>query len=133
MLHPEPRAFTADECRDMMFEHMASCLVYWRDLPADRFSLRDGERSELHARMEGFLFSLLVMFDGGSGNIPALDISPAPHPDDEGYCRDTLRANWWPEATVINDTQMHEVFPWKRCRRVLGASHPIVIVVDGTS
>lgn len=115
-MNATPRAFTADECRTMMFEHMASSLVYWRDLPVDRLSFRNGEQSELHARMEGFLFSLLVMFDGGSANLPAFDISPAPHPGDEAYCRDTLRENWWSASIVINDTQMHKEFPWEKCR-----------------
>lgn len=112
----EPRAFTAEECRNMMFAHMATCLVYWRDLPADRLHAGAHGQSDLHERMEGFLFSLLVMFDGGTGNVPAFDISPAPHPDDEAYCRDTLGENWWPDGTVVNDTQMHEIFPREKCR-----------------
>lgn len=115
-MNPTPRAFAADECRNMMLEQMASCLIFWRDVERERLTFREPEQSEHHARMEGVLFSLLVMFDGGCVSLPAFDISPAPHPDDEAYRCDTVGENWWPSGTVINDTQMYESFPWEKCR-----------------
>jgi hypothetical protein len=107
----EPRALTAEEMRAAMFEHMAAMLAYWRDV---ELHMKPAEQSEIQYRMEGFLFSLLVMFDGGSADLPAMAITPMPHPEDEAYCRDQGE-NWWSEEE-INDTQMHEVFPWKKCR-----------------
>lgn len=107
----EPRAMTPEEMRAEMFDHMAGMLAYWRD--AD-LSMKPKERSEIQYRMECFLFSLLVMFDGGSAALPSFAIAPMPHPEDEAYCRDQGE-NWWTEEK-INDTQMHEVFPWEKCR-----------------
>jgi len=107
----EPRALTPEEMRAEMFGTMAALLKYWRDLPNP--FIPPGQ-TDLGARMEGFLFSLLVMFDGGNMGIPGLNIVPCPHEDDEAYCRDQGE-NWWTEK-VINDTQMHEVFPWKTVR-----------------
>jgi hypothetical protein len=111
----KPRAMTPEEMRAAMFEHMALMLRWWRDETPERLAplIKPGQ-TEIQARLEGFLFSLLVMFDGGTGDIPGLNIVPAPHADDEAYCR-SQGENWWTDR-AINDTQMHEVFPWEKCR-----------------
>lgn len=102
---------TAEEMRDAMFGHMAAMLVYWRDL--EKPFVAEGQ-TETGARMEGLLFSLLVMFDGGSMGTPAFDIIPCPHEDDEAHCR-AEGGNWW-VGEIVTDEPMHEIFPWEKCR-----------------
>lgn len=108
---PKPRAMTAEECRTALFAHIAATCKYWEtiDLPVSR---RDS--SEINYRLTGFLHSILVIFDGGTV-LPAFDISPSPHPDDEEFHR-SEGDNWWPTGVVINDVALHETFPWETVR-----------------
>lgn len=108
----EPRAMTAEEARTEFFDHTAAIFRYWRDVD---LRSKPADQTELQYRMEGFLFSFFVMFDGGSAAMPGFNITPAPHPDDEDYCR-AEGTNWWPVEVVINDTQLHEIFPWEKLR-----------------
>ncbi len=108
-----PRAYTAEEGRELFFNHLAGIYDYWAKLPNPHRS--EGQTVE-QARMEGLLFSILVLFDGGSGFMPGFDIYPSPHPDDEEYNR-SQGENWWSTEVCINaDTAMHEIFPWKDLR-----------------
>ena len=108
----EPRAYTEAAAQSMFFDHLAGVFRYWRDV---ELNSKPKDQTELAYRMEGALFSTLVMFDGGSMAMPAFVISPAPHPDDEAYhC--AHGENWWDVETMVNDTQMHEVFPWSKLR-----------------
>lgn len=100
-----PRAFTAIEMREKFLDHIIAMTGYWasegnsnvpKDMPAKE-------------RMEGLVHSLLVMFDGGNGAMPAFDISCAPHEDDEEYCKGQGE-NWVPMGVVINDCQLHDAY-----------------------
>lgn len=104
-----PRAYTADECREMLLDQIAATFRYWQYLPVAQL-LENRRDSEVQARMEGLLHSLLVIFDGESV-LPAFDIVPSPHPDDEKDARENGE-NWWPTGTAINECMLHEVFPW---------------------
>jgi len=61
--------------------------------------------------MSGLVHSILVMLDGcaASSGLPAFDLSPSPHPDDEAYYRKEGR-NWWPTGTVLNDCHLHDLW-----------------------
>lgn len=97
------QTMTPEEARAEFFDTVAVMFRYWRDVPKPM--IVDGQ-SEAAARMEGFLFSLLNIFDGTNLTLPAFDIVPAPHPEDEPK---------WPQEP-INDCAMHEIFPWEKVR-----------------
>lgn len=106
----EPRAYTTDECRQMFYAQIWQVMTYWKRLSADKLFVAPGQ-SEIDARLEGFLHSLLCIFDGVSG-IPGFDIVPTPHPDDEEFNRNEGE-NWWPsDGKPINEGMMHEEYPW---------------------
>lgn len=95
----EPRAYTAEEARAMFLEHAHSIATYWANVP----------NKTPTERCHGVVFSLLVMLDGGSGGMPGFDVYPAPHPDDMDYL-ERQGENWWSDADVINDCQLHEQY-----------------------
>lgn len=95
-----PKAYTKEKARIMMLKHMQSVAEYWANLP---------NKTNIE-RCEGLLFSILVMFDGGSGLWPAMNISMDPHPDDMEY-HQSQGENWFEPDMVINDDcQLHELF-----------------------
>lgn len=106
----DPRPITPDEGRAEFFAVMAAIFKYWRDLPTDQLHPSDAGESEIHTRMSGFLFSLLVALDGGNAALPAFDIVPAAHPADEAYCKQQGE-NWWVPQSICT-TSLHETFPW---------------------
>lgn len=100
----EPRAYTADEVRDMLLERLVAVARYWADLPeTDRAT---GRTFTLRDRCEGVLFSVLVTLDGESIGLPGFDLVPTPHPDDKAY-HQSQGENWIELGTVISDT-LHE-------------------------
>jgi hypothetical protein len=101
----EPRAKTVEEMRLDILEHIKHLCDYWRTTPLG------SDLDNTKWRMEGLVHSMLVMFDGGSMGIPALDIIPDPHESDMEYDRDVLGENWW-TTEVINNCQLHEI--WAR-------------------
>lgn len=104
---------SAEEMRAELYRQMAALLDYWRDLPAAELG-RPEDESELQARMTGFLFSLLTIFDGGNVNLPSFDLAPSPHPDDERHSHANGEKAWM--AIAINaDVALHEIFPWELC------------------
>lgn len=94
------RAYTPEEVRAMVLSHIRELSRYWATLP---------EPKTVRERCDGLAFSILVMFDGGSLGLPALNVSLSPHPDDEAYHKDHGE-NWFEDGMVINDCQLHELF-----------------------
>ena len=91
----------------MFIEKMHGTARYWATVDLDR--PREGE---VLARIEGFMHSVLVMLDGGT-DLPAFDVTPAPHESDEEFHR-TNGENWWARK-VINECQLHD--EWNAMRR----------------
>lgn len=110
-----PRALSADEMRLSMLGHIYTMVNHWEtvDLTRPEFAAELKRVGELRWRMEGLIHSVLVMLDGGSG-LPAFNLTPAPHPDDEAFHRDNGE-DWWPSGVVINECQLHE--SWGRMTR----------------
>lgn len=105
-----PRALTTEEMRDIFFKQINSILEYWAttDLNRPEFKNEIDRKGEMRYRMEGLVFSILVMFDGGSMGIPALDITPSPHDSDQAFHKNE-GSNWW-SPVVINECQLHETW-----------------------
>ena len=93
-----PRAYTADELRDSILEHMRTTAKYWATV--------EGEPRSVQDRIEGALFSTLAMLDGCSIGIVSFDLVARPHPDDKQYHIDR-EENWVEDGTVISD-MLHE-------------------------
>ena len=95
----KPRAYTVDEMREKFLDHLIRLKDYW---------LNEARTPDTAGKMDGMLFSFLVMFDGGNLMMPAFDITPSVHPDDIEYHK-TEGENWWAQE-VINDCQLHEEY-----------------------
>lgn len=95
-----PRAQTADEIRDRFMDTCRASVDFWAG--------DDIERGSVHERLSGLLHSLLCIFDGVSGGMPAFDLAASPHPDDKQYHQDEGE-NWIEPGTVINDCMLHEL------------------------
>lgn len=95
-----PRAYTEEEVREKIINQMRASAKYWGSSKVDPSSIQE--------RLDGLVFSILVMFDGGNIDIPAIDMVPSPHPTDKEYCI-SKGENWYEPGMVINDCQMHEL------------------------
>ena len=104
----KPRPYTVEEMREQFLRHLMDIRDYWTKADISRPEFQDALKrdGEVRYRMEGMLFSILVMFDGGSGMMPSFDIRPSPHPADQAF-RKSRDENWWTHKT-INNTQLHE-------------------------
>ncbi len=96
----EPRAYTPQECRQIVFRQWRALAQYWARLAAAGHD---------HP-FEGFLFSILAEIDGDGTAHPALSLVTRPHPDDEAFHRENGE-NWWPTGCdLTEDAPLHEQF-----------------------
>lgn len=93
------RAKTAEEMRAEFLEHVLVTVDYWAKVPG----------KTTREALSGLAFSILVALDGGAMDLPAYDLTPIPHPDDEQFAKDEGE-NWVPRGVAINDCQLHELF-----------------------
>jgi hypothetical protein len=100
----DPRPYTTDEMREMFLGHVRAMVDYWAHPDREE---NMGEPQTTHRRMSGLAFSLLVMLDGGAGDLPAFVVTPNPHPEDEPYFR-SAGENWWVGESIAN-AQLHEL------------------------
>lgn len=104
----EPRAYTKEEVQKMILGHCRAVARYWANLPD--VDPHTGIKQSVEDRCNGVAFSILVMIDGCSMEIPALDLTLCPHPDDKSYDQ-KKGSNWFEEDMVINDNAMlHEMY-----------------------
>jgi hypothetical protein len=96
------RALTDAELRERFMATCRELTDYW----ANPAMSPDYEWPD---RMRGLLYSFLVVFDGCSNGMPALDIVARPHPDDKAFYQ-SRGENWIEDGTVINaDVMLHEL------------------------
>lgn len=102
----EPRAYTAEEARDMLLQHIRQTAKYWANLPAtDRAT---GREMTMQDRCEGVAFSILSALDGCSASLPAVDLVLRPHEEDKAYNIEN-GDNWFEPGATIS-TMLHEHF-----------------------
>ena len=89
-----PRPYTKDEMRQMFLEHVVNIARYWQTVKTDD-------------PFGGMVHSFMVLLDGGSGDMPAFDVTPSPHPEDEEFHK-SEGENWWVRTCINDDTQLHE-------------------------
>jgi hypothetical protein len=97
----KPRAYTKQEVRDMLIGHIKGIAKYWAD---------ETRTPDVLDKIEGALFSTLVIFDGGSIGLPAMDIILHPHPEDKDYAIENGE-NYFDDEMIINDDcELHGEF-----------------------
>ena len=104
------REKTIEECRQEFLEQISADCRYWANVRLEP------EHDTVSYRMSGLVFSFLVILDGGSA-LPAFDVIPSPHEEDEEFLRGEGE-NWWPRIPddlreglpVINECQLHEMW-----------------------
>lgn len=107
-----PRAYTTEEMRELFLAYLHNMISYWATVEL-RSPPREFKHGAVHERLEGLAHSILVAFDGAAGELPAFDLVPAPHEEDEAYCREEGE-NWWSAAEPINgDVRLHECEGWR--------------------
>lgn len=82
----------------MVLDHIAAMVRYW---------LNESRTPSAAEKLDGLAFSFLTMIDGDSGFMPAFDLIPGPHEDDQEDSR-SEGENWWPEGVNISDGSLHE-------------------------
>lgn len=93
--------YTKEEARQHILAHMRTMARYWA---------RVENGGSVEDRIDGFAFSMLVMFDGSSAELPAMNIALAPHPEDKAY-QQGQGERWYEPGTVINDDcHLHELW-----------------------
>lgn len=95
-----PRAYTADEIREMFLERVRSIADFWAN---------ESKAKTNKERCDGVAFSILNLLDGTTVGFPACDVLVSPHPDDKAY-RKERGENWFEPGTMFNDTLLHELY-----------------------
>lgn len=97
--HPTPRAYTPEELRGKMLDHVRLMVQYWADLPG----------LDTVARCDGVAFSILTMLDG-SADLPVFDLVARSSDEDKQYYVEKGE-NWIEDGTTINeDCMLHESY-----------------------
>ncbi len=101
------KAITREEARKMFLDEIYSIKEYWEK--------EEVTNDTIKGRLEGCIFSILVLIDGGHIGFPAMEISMHPHPDDEQYHKDHDE-NWFEMGQLITDdvVELHDM--WAKVR-----------------
>jgi hypothetical protein len=94
-----PRAKTKEEVRKEFLVKIHGIVNYWANLLDE--TVLD--------RCDGVAFSILNIFDGTSVDLPAMNISLYPHPDDMLFDQNNGE-NWYEPGMIINDCYLHEEY-----------------------
>lgn len=94
----EPRPWTKEEAREKFLKHIWGLIQFWADAKVDN----DLEK------MEGLAFSILSSLDGTSMELPAYQVIPCPHPNDEEFHR--VRGNNWYSDDIDIGGELHSNF-----------------------
>jgi hypothetical protein len=62
-------------------------------------------------KLDILVFSILNIFDGTSGGLPAFALVPSPHPDDEADAKENDE-DWWPTGVDIAEAPDHLHAMW---------------------
>ena len=99
MIETTPRAFTADELREQVLDHVRIMVQYWANQPG----------LDVVSRCDGVAFSILTMIDGSS-SVPPLSLVAMSSDEDKEYSVENGE-NWVENGTVLNDDVMlHECY-----------------------
>lgn len=113
---PTTRAYTAEELRNNVLDHVRLMVEYWATLPG----------LDTHSRCDGVAFSILTMIDG-SADQPPMALVAIASDDDKQYSVEKGE-NWVEHGTVINDDVMlHEEYNSpereQRARKIIASAN----------
>jgi hypothetical protein len=114
--NPAPRAYTPEELRGRVLDHVRLMVEYWATLP----------NLDTRSRCDGVAFSILTMIDGSS-ELPPMALVAISSDEDKEYCVENGE-NWVEHGTVINDdTMLHEEYSSpereQRARDIIGGAN----------
>lgn len=110
-------AKTVESVRQEVMDYVKALVKYWSE---------QNDKTNLE-RCEGLAFSILVMIDGGTFPLPAMDLVLRPHFDDKQFCIETFK-DWYEDGMVINDDcQLHDLLCQKE---VLGGQDALDNMTD---
>lgn len=92
-------AYTEEEVRRKFLEQAKAIAHYWA-------TTKDGGNTK--ERIEGAIFSLLNVIDGGSC-LPSFDLVVRPHPDDKEYHL-SMGEKYYEDGMNICDGELHSQF-----------------------
>lgn len=72
------RTYTEEEMREQFLGHLRNLAYYWSNVP----------NNTALERTQGMAHSILCIFDGCCGALPAFDLVVRPHEDDKQYAID---------------------------------------------
>ena len=103
----KPREYTTNEIREMFLDQVRGNIEYW-----NKVELKP-ENDNQKYRIEGAIFSTLVLLDGGT-NLSGWIVAPCPHPEDKQFHIDN-QSNYFPEnhdVEIKGDIAgcLHELF-----------------------
>lgn len=93
------RAYTEEEVREMFLDSVRGAVQFWANVP-------DKTPQE---RCDGVAFSILNIFDGTSGGMPAFDLLVAPHSQDKQFAINK-GSDYFEPQMMINDCYLHELY-----------------------
>lgn len=91
------RPFTEKEVRSVFLDQVRCLVQYWSE--------QEGSKEDC---CQGVAFSIMNIFDGCSGGLPAFDIIVRPHPDDKQFHIDEDE-NYFEDGMLVNDCMLHEI------------------------
>lgn len=95
----EPRAYTKEEVREQFLKLIWDCINHWE---------KDERTLPTRDKLKGLAFSILVILDGESANLPGFLVKPSPQETDEEYHKNQGK-NWYPKDIDISGS-LHELF-----------------------
>lgn len=90
---------SAEDVREDFLDTIREIALFWASLP---------EKTDIE-KCKGTAFSILNIFDGTHGYLPAMDIVLSPHESDKDY-NISQGEDWYEKGMVINDCMLHELF-----------------------
>lgn len=97
-----PRAYTEDEIRDQLLDHINYLVKYWNGEGNSNVDPLSSSRYKL----EGLAFSICSALDS------SFLVARNPHPEDREYC-ESCGENWYPEGVDIAGC-LHELIGGRR-------------------
>jgi len=83
-------AYTTDEIREKVLNHIRAMVQYWDNLP----------KETTVEKLDGLAFSILTMLDGCTMDLPGFIVAPCPHEDDKSYHLDH-KEKFYPDNSNI--------------------------------
>lgn len=93
-----PRELTSEEVRNNLLDHFWAMVDYWNE---------EGRVADTREKLAGLAFSMLVVIDGESADLPAFLLAASPQPNDRLF-RQGRGKNWYPEEAVNISGRLHD-------------------------